>query len=128
MMYKIHDHETVLIFNKSSRKGKQTLAYLIGLTPNVRQVDTQKDSVSPSYWKEILKRLELHPKEVMDKSLPYYQEHIRGRDFDSESWLKVLSKNPQLLRSPIVITGDRAVLIDNPSEVSQIKASVKTAN
>jgi arsenate reductase len=127
MMLKIHDHEMVLLYDRESRKGKQTLAYLIGLTPNVRDIDLMKESLSPSYWKEILKRLALRPKDLMDKSNPYYQEHIRGRDFDTESWLKVLSRNPALIRCPIVLSGKKAMLGDNPSDVLKITTISKTS-
>lgn len=117
----------VLLYDRESRKGKQTLAYLIGLTPNVRDVDLMREPISPSYWKEILKRLDLRPKDILDKSQPYYQEHIRGRDFDTESWLKVLSRNPRLVRCPIVLNGKRAMLVDNPSDVLKVKLISKPA-
>ena len=69
----------------------------------------------------MLDMLNLHPKEIMNKANPYYQNHIRGREFDDESWLKILIRNTHLIKAPIAIKGNRAVLCINPTDVYKLQ-------
>ncbi len=49
--------------------------------------------------------------------MPYYQENIKGRDFDARDWTVLLMNNPELLRSPIAIKGATARILDNPTDI-----------
>ena len=62
----------------------------------------------------------MDPKDLLNKSHPYYQENIRGKEFDEEGWLNVLRTNPQLIKAPIAMRGKRAVLCINPQDVFRL--------
>ena len=61
--------------------------------------------------------LGLRPKDILDKSQVYYQENLRGREFQDEDWLNVLINNPSLIRSPIAVRGEQAMMLDNPTDI-----------
>lgn len=66
-------------------------------------------------WKQILISLGLKPKDILDKSKPYYQENLRGREFEDRDWLNVVINNPN--RSPIALRAGKAMLLDNPTDI-----------
>ena len=43
-----------------------------------------------------------------------------SEDFIDEDWLNVVINNPDLIRSPIAIKGNRALFLDNPSDILRI--------
>jgi arsenate reductase len=62
----------------------------------------------------------MHPKELMNKAHPYYQANIRGKEFTDEDWLNVIKYNPSLLKAPIAIRGDKAVLCTNATDIYKL--------
>ena len=70
--------------------------------------------------RQIIDRLDMHPKQMLNKAHPYYQANIRGSEFDDEDWLNVLLRNPQLFRAPIAIKGKRAVFCVSPTDVYKL--------
>lgn len=117
MHQKINPLETILFMDNSCPKSKKVLAYAKSRNSNLLVKDWNKDRFTTTMWKELLVKLNKSPKDLMDKSLPYYQENIRGKNFNEEDWLNILAKSPFLLRGPIVIEGKNAMLCDNASHI-----------
>jgi arsenate reductase len=69
---------------------------------------------------KILKALKVHPKELLNKSDLYYQENIKGHDFDEEGWIHILRHNPYLIQSPIAVRGHKAVVCKMPTDIYQL--------
>ncbi|MEY2923930.1 MAG: hypothetical protein RLZZ337_470 [Bacteroidota bacterium] len=101
-------------------KSKKALAYAKSLSNKVNAIDIGKTKSTGTIWKNILSKLNKSPKEILDKSKPYYQANIRGRDFEDRDWLYLLMNNPNLVRSPIAIRGNKAVILDNPTDIYKI--------
>jgi arsenate reductase len=65
-------------------------------------------------------KLNLKAKDIMDKSNPYYQENIKGRDPDIDSAYYMIMNNPTLLKSPIALFKDKVVFCSTPSDVLKV--------
>lgn len=117
---KTHQREILIYYNPESSADRRTVAHAHGLT---RHIKTYKFGQTPSTntsWSQIIGKLDLHPKDLMNKAHPYYQEHIRGREFNRQGYLKILSRNPDLLKAPIAIRGNRAVLCNCPTDIYRL--------
>jgi arsenate reductase len=114
---KTHENEVMVLYDSASNEGRKTLAYAHTLTPNVKGWDYSLLPLTTTLWKQLLDMLQVHPKELLDKSHPYYQSHIRGHEFDEEGWLNVLRKNTFLIKSPIAVKGNKAVLCTTPQDI-----------
>lgn len=114
---KTHAQELVVIYHPESSKARQTLAFAHTLSLKVKEWSYVKHSITTTMWRTLLKQLNLEPKQLLDKSHPYYQEHIRGREFDDEGWLNILKRNTHLIKGPIVVTGNRALLCNQPNDI-----------
>lgn len=114
---KTHANEIFIMYDPSSSKGRQTLAFAHTLSPNIKGWDVAQKPLTPTQWRNLLDMLALRPKDLLDRSKEYYQEHLRGSDLDDEGWLNVLQRNTALLLAPIVVKGDKALLCLNPTDV-----------
>lgn len=117
---KTSEREIMLYYDPNTQVGKKTRAYAYSLTKHIHDVEYHKTKFTTTIWKQILDQLSLRPKDLLNKAHPYYQENIRGRDFDEEGWLNILMNNPDLIRAPIVIKGSKALLVKNPTDIYQI--------
>jgi len=76
-------------------------------------------------WRDILDMLGLEPKHLLNKADPKYQKEIRGKSFDEEGWLNVLVNNPCLIKAPIAIMHDHAVLCITPKDIYKLESSLE---
>jgi arsenate reductase len=118
-----HKREILILYHPESRSQRKIVAYAKSLTPHVKAFPFANYNKSTLPWLRILQALNLPPKDLLDKSNPYYQLHIKGRDFDEDGWLKVLSRNPQLIKSAIAIRGNKAVLCRIPKDIFRLQAA-----
>lgn len=116
-----HEHEIMVYYNPASSRGKKVLALARTISPHVNEVEYHKTPLSATSWRQLLDMLELRPKDLLNRAHPYYQENIRGRDFDREGWVNILIRNPDLLKAPIAIKGKSAVLCNNPTDIYQLR-------
>ncbi len=117
---KTHVREILIYYNPQSSLDRKTVAYAQSVVSHVKAYSFEKNPSTSSSWQMIIKSLNRHPKELMNKAHPYYQEHIRGREFSRESWINVLQKNPQLLRVPIAVRGNRVILCESPTDIYKL--------
>ncbi|MBI1305579.1 MAG: glutaredoxin [Bacteroidetes bacterium] len=115
-----HSHEISILYNPECSKAKKAIAYAKTFSGRVLSFEYSKQKRTPTQWREIIGNLGLRPKDLLDKSKEYYQKNIRGREFEEEDWLNVLINNPELIRSPIAIRGNRALMLDNPSDILRL--------
>ena len=115
-----HNREILVYYNPESSSDRKTVAYARSVVPHVKTFSFAQAPSTGTSWQHILKALNLHPKELMNKAHPYYQANIRGRDFEDECWIKVIRKNPDLLKAPIAIRGSRAILCLTPTDIYKL--------
>jgi len=117
---KTHQREILIYYNPESSADRRTVAHAHGLTKHIKTYKFGQTPSTNTSWSQILGKLDLHPKDLMNKAHPYYQEHIRGREFNRQGYLKILKYNPEILKAPIAIRGDRAVLCNNPTDIYRL--------
>ncbi len=117
---KTHRREILIYFNPSSSNDRKTVAHAQSLAPYIRTYAFDQAPSTATSWQQILSALDIHPKDLMNKSHPYYQENIRGRTFNDQDWLNVIMHNPSLLRAPIAIRGNKAVLCSNATDIYKL--------
>lgn len=117
---KTHQREIMIYYNPESSSDRKTVAYARGVVPHLKTYAFHQTPSTGASWQHIIEALGLHPKELLNKAHPYYQQHIRGREFDEESWIKVLRYNPDLIKAPIAMRGGRAILCCTPTDIFRL--------
>jgi len=123
---KTHNNEILIYCDPNSSVDKKVLAYARTLSPHVKEMDYNQTPMTASMMRTVLIEMELRPKDLLNRAHPYYQEHIKGRDFNYEGWLNILTRNPELIKAPIAIRGKKVVLCDNPTNIYQLLSVEKT--
>lgn len=116
-----HPNELFLIYDPTSNVGRQTKAMALDLCSHINEVDVVHEKFSPTYWREVLTMLGLHPKELLDESLPDYKK-AGDNDYTMDGWLNVLVQNGSFVKYPIVIFGQSAVLCKTPTDIMKLKS------
>lgn len=117
---KLHPNELWLFFDCNSSSHKKTRALAYSITGHVNEFSFKNAQISKYMWLDILQMLNLKPKQLFDKSNPKYQTEFARHDFDEESWLNILQKNPCMVKAPIAIMNGRAVLCVSPKDIYKI--------
>ncbi len=118
---KTHPREILIYYNSKSSSDRKILAYAQSTGLKIRSYcHTQAPSTSTG-WQTLIKTLNVHPKDLMNKAHPYYQAEIRGKEFDDEGWLSVIMNNPQLIKFPIAMQGKKAVVCVTPSDIYKLQ-------
>jgi arsenate reductase (glutaredoxin) len=68
------------------------------------------DAPSEEKLRELLKKANLTPFEVLRKAEPVYKELKISEVNDADALIKLIARNPSILQRPIVEVGDKAVL------------------
>lgn len=116
----VSNTEITIYHTTECSKAKKILAYAKSISNSVNSINMTQTKGTGTIWQSILTKLQKSPKELLDKSLPYYQENIRGRDFEERDWIYLLMNNPGLIRSPIAIRGNAAMILDNPTDIYKL--------
>lgn len=120
---KTNNREILLYYNPESSSDRKTIAHAKGLVPHLRTYAFSKTPSTNTSWQQIVQSLDMHPKDLLNKAHPYYQQHIRGKEFDQEGWISVLQYNPDLIKAPIAVRGRKAVLCTTPTDIYKLHES-----
>ncbi len=117
---KLKRDELILFLDCTSSSHKKTRAYAHSISDHVKEYTFTEFRFNKTIWRNILDMLDLEPKHLLNKADPKYQQEIRGKNFDDDGWLYVLVNNPCLIKAPIAIMHDRAVLCNSPKDVYKL--------
>ena len=117
---KLHRDELILFLDCSSSSQKKTLPFARSITDHI-QVYTYKDyKFNRAIWNDLLQKLRMRPKDLLNRSDPKYQSELAGKSFDEEGWINILLKNPCLIKAPIALMHDKAVLCIKPKDIYKL--------
>lgn len=117
---KSHPNELFLYYNPSHSVDKQMRAYAKAVSNHVNEINIEREPITSTGWQTILNKLRLRPKDLLNRAHPDYQTLIAGSTWDDEGWLNILIRNPHLLRAPIAIKRERAVLCLTPNALLEL--------
>lgn len=102
------------------KKSRAALDYLrkLGIDPIV--VNYVEEGISSDKLRELFGLLHLQPSEMVRQQEEYYKENYKNQEISEEEWIKILSEYPKLLRRPIVVMENKAVVADPPQLVNQL--------
>lgn len=114
-------NELFLIYDPQSNVGKQTKAMALDLCSHINEVDVVHEKLSPTYWREIVTMLGLHPTDLLDKTHSDYRKKVANDDYTMDGWLEILVHNGYLVKYPIVVFEQSAVMCHTPTDITKLK-------
>lgn len=114
-------NEIIIYYNPEHQNAKKVLAYARDIAPHIHEVEYTRSHLSHTIWRQLLDMLgSPDPKTLLNKAHPFYQQNIRGREFNREDILNIINRNPEIIRSPIAVRGKVAVFCDQASDVLKL--------
>jgi arsenate reductase len=113
--------DVTIYHNPRCSKSRQTLQLLRdqGVEPVI--VEYLKHPLSEARIKQLLKMLDIEPRELLRKSeAEYRQLRLDDPKINPASLVKAMAAHPQLIERPIVVSGRRAALGRPPERVLEI--------
>ena len=117
---KMHPNELFFYFNPTHTIDKQMRAYAQSISQHINEINIEKERITLTGWQTILEKLKLRPKDLLNRAHPDYQSKIAGKTWDDEGWLNILTRNPHLLKAPIAIKKNKAVLCITPNIILEL--------
>lgn len=117
---KQHPNELLFYYNPTHSVDKQMRAYAQSISKHINEINIEKEPITLTGWQSILNKLSLRPKDLLNRAHPDYQTHIAGKTWDDESWLTILVRFPHLLKAPIAIRKNKAVLCLTPNNILEL--------
>tara|TARA_Y100000991_G_scaffold159173_1_gene121541 strand:+ start:218 stop:556 length:339 start_codon:yes stop_codon:yes gene_type:complete len=101
--------------NPRCRKSREGIKYLESKKINFEVIDYIKNNLSSEQIKNILKKLQLKPIELVRKNEVIWKEKYKGKDFTDDQLMKILSNEPKLIERPIIVS-EKLAVIGRPAE------------
>ena len=101
--------------NPRCRKSRESIKYLESKKINFEVIDYIKNNLSSEQIRNILKKLQLKPIELVRKNEAIWKEKYKGKDFTDEQLIKIMSNEPKLIERPIIVS-EKLAVIGRPAE------------
>lgn len=116
----MHPNELFFYYNPAHSVDKQMRAYAQSVSKHINEINIEKERITLTGWRSILDKLNLRPKDLLNRAHPDYQNKIAGKTWDDEGWLNILTRNPHLIKAPIAIKRNKAVLCTTPNIILEL--------
>lgn len=116
--------ELTLLYNSNNPRDMKTLALAKTIASKINKQDINDVEVSATLFEVAVEALGGNPKILINKSLPYYQENLRGTEYSVLMWFRTLKKMPELLKAPIAFYKDRVVLCETPTDILKVNSGI----
>ena len=101
--------------NPRCRKSREGVKYLESKKINFEVIDYIKNNLSSEQIRNILKKLQLKPIELVRKNEAIWKEKYKAKDFTDDQLIKILSNEPKLIERPIIVS-EKLAVIGRPAE------------
>jgi arsenate reductase (glutaredoxin) len=83
-------------------------------------VDVLRNPLTGVQLEDLANRLGVPARKLIDEESDLYRKKLKNEDFKEEDWLKIIEHNPEALKLPIAIRGERIVLIHTPTDILRL--------
>ena len=101
--------------NPRCRKSREGIKYLESKKINFEVIDYIKNNLSSEQIRNILKKLQLKPIELVRKNEAIWKKKYKAKDFTDDQLIKILSNEPKLIERPIIVS-EKLGVIGRPAE------------
>ena len=116
----LNKNELTLLYNGSLQKGKQTLAIAQSVSKHINRQDITSVRISQNLFCVLLDKLKINPKDIVNKSDPYYQKELKNKDYPVSEWYHIIKNHPELFINPIGIFHNKGIICKTPTDILKI--------
>ena len=111
---------TFLVHNPRCRKSREALNYLKELNVDFEIVLYMKEGLEPNLLESIINRVGINPKDMIRTQEKIWKENYKSKKLSNDEIIFILHEHPNLIKRPIVIKNNKAIIAIPPSEIIKI--------
>ncbi len=113
-------NKTILLHNPRCRKSREAMGFL-----TLKKIDFEislykKTGLKKSFIKELLEKLSIKPIDLVRNQEKIWKENYKSKKLSNDEIIFILHKHPSLIKRPIVIKNNKAIIAIPPSEIIKI--------
>lgn len=114
----------LIIYHYSKcKKSRAGLDYVRNLCPDPEVVNYIEEGLTVQKIKDLLSKLRMPAEELVRKQEDYYRDFLKHQELSEDDLIRILAENPKLIRRPIVVSGEKAVIADPPENINILLTS-----
>jgi len=106
--------------NPRCKKSREGLAYLTKKCKDFILTDYIKEGLSEDDMKEILLKSNLPVESLVRSQEDVFKKELKGKKFNEDEWIQIITENPKLLQRPIVVSKTKAILAQPPEKIDLV--------
>ncbi|ARV06303.1 hypothetical protein BTO04_06120 [Polaribacter sp. SA4-10] len=114
------EKQITLFYHSKSVRAKKTLAYAKAEGLPILEIDLLKNKITGTQVIELANRLNLNVSDLVNQEHSSYKSNFEHHDFSTNDWIKMIQKNPEIMKQPIALRGDITILVETPSDIIKI--------
>ncbi|WMN07483.1 hypothetical protein QYS48_28895 [Marivirga arenosa] len=120
------DMELKFIYNKNQIKEREALAYAESIDQHyINEIDIEKVYLTERQWAEIAQKLGVEIQDLINTNNDYYQDILKGKEFDEDDLLTLIKDHPQIVKTPILESKGSAKFIKSPYDFNELDMAFK---
>ncbi len=108
------ENELKLYYNSAKKRDRETLGYAESLDVRLNDRDLSKNNLTPRQFAELAESLGTEVRGLVDENADMFLNELKDKKFSEEEWLKLLSNNPDLVKTPVALIGKKVYYVDSP--------------
>ncbi len=112
--------QITLFYNPNSIRAKKTLAFAKAEGFPIREINLLKVPLTGTQIAELADKLNLEIKDLINQEHPSYSSQYKPHELCENDWIKMIRNHPEILKQPIALRGDIAILIETPTDIIKI--------
>ncbi|TFG79188.1 MAG: hypothetical protein E4H26_00475 [Flavobacteriales bacterium] len=114
------ERQITLFYNSDSSRFKKTLAYAKAEGLPILEIDILKTPLTGTQIAELADKLGIGIADLVNQDHPAYTSKFEPHDFSDDDWIKMIRHNPEIMKQPIALRGNIAILVSTPSDIIKI--------
>lgn len=106
--------------NPRCQKSRATLQLIREEGIQADIVEYLKTPIDEATLQNIIKKLGISVTELLRKNEKIYKDNYKGKEFSEAEWIRIMVANPKLIKRPIVVLGDKAVIGRPPTNIAKL--------
>lgn len=114
------ERQITIFYNSESIRAKQViaLAETEGLTLHL--VDVLRTPLTGTQIVELADGLGISVSNLVNQEHSSYSTKFEPHELSTDDWVKMIRHNPEIMKQPIALKGNRTILIETPTDILQL--------
>lgn len=114
------ERQITLFCNEESPIAKQTIAYAKAEHVSLLVINLLKTKLTGTQLAGIADKLGIAVKDLVAMERPEFKKKFGHVDLSTLDWLTAMRENPDIIKQPIALKGDKILLVETPSDILKI--------